>query len=467
VKNSVLFRFSLAALPLSTFFVFAEAPPTPKPQTQISTNVQQSTQHGHNFNNIVGNITNIEGITLAEYEASLQRQEREMREERQVLINELKKYQVKERTEWEARNKELEKQLNEVESQLKNIKDSYRKRVEELQTQINELGDYGYLFSEDILKEAQIALTKGDDSKAKEIYNEMSYIHKITIRDEAGYSLPEAKVDLRSEDANLQGRSRHEGHGRFELIAPPEKNASWTLEVTNKNFEPFSKEYNSFEGLKKNVEYIELKRKFCSEMPEVFLRIEDDRKRLSLKDKTEDYVIVHAYSLKYGRPGPINAIEFAILGNADWVTWKEKTDITSSDGTKHWVYFTGSETPNGDVSKDFIFNPVTENTRKGWGDKVTVYKGLPPKDIRVRGQFISSGSFPVEILRIIPEVKEESFSPVYSKADGTFEFELPERVRGQNILLKIHSNCYRPMDKEQLAFPAADIQYHKIELIDK
>ena len=193
-------------LPLILTLAYSSVYAAPKNDTpsidQTATNQKQTTANGHNFNNVIGNIK-ISGISLADHENSLRRREKEIREEYKETINKLSQAQVEERVELNLKKIVLEKQLSEIDSQIANLKDSYEKRIAALQTQINDLKDNASFFSEDVLKDAQIALAKGDDSKANDLYTKITLLAKIMDKQVAKAEYQLGLIALRAINYNI------------------------------------------------------------------------------------------------------------------------------------------------------------------------------------------------------------------------------------------------------------------------
>ena len=127
------------------------------PEATAPGNVTQTTNGGHAFNNIAGNVQvgdNIIriGITLAEHEQSLKKREAEIREE-------LEQAHVENRA-------QLEIQLHAVQQQLQDSKASYEAHIASLREQIARLEAMRDEVPDALLNEAIVALKQGQPQKA-------------------------------------------------------------------------------------------------------------------------------------------------------------------------------------------------------------------------------------------------------------------------------------------------------------
>ena len=117
-----------------------------------------------------------------------------------------------------------EKQLQALRKKLSTLEESYSQRVETLQQQIIGLNEYSYLFSKDILREAQVALAKGDDSKAKDIYTKITQLAKVMDKQAAKAEfnlgkMAEDNIDYRNAYQHYQQAVKRDEHNPEYLLA--------------------------------------------------------------------------------------------------------------------------------------------------------------------------------------------------------------------------------------------------------
>jgi len=193
-------------------------------QVQKADNVVQVSEQGHNFNNIGGDV--VLGISRKQYREDLNELERELVARYEKTLAELKATHDKNKQAELLHQKQIhEKALAKVREQKIDLEASYQHKMTYLQKQIDELNDYQHMFSDEVLTEAQQALAKGDESKAKAIYEQVIQIAKVMDKQaaKAEFALGEMareNIDYYAAHKHYQNAvKRDEGNAKYLLAA--------------------------------------------------------------------------------------------------------------------------------------------------------------------------------------------------------------------------------------------------------
>ena len=202
----------IALLMLSSLFIvlntYADEKASINVQNQTSNQITQIAQEGHNFNNIVGSINFVKGISPKQYREDLNILEKSLTKKYKKTIANLKvSLSSDKRQALVYARQTQEKELNVIKNRMANLQESYQQRVENLQLQINELNEFSYLYSPDVLRKAQVALANGDTSEASEIYTRITQLAKVVDKQAAKAEFNLGKIA--EDNFDYQGAYQH------------------------------------------------------------------------------------------------------------------------------------------------------------------------------------------------------------------------------------------------------------------
>lgn len=225
MKYKILIILPITLVSFATSNAIADKSNTPKIQSQKSDKVTQTTQQGHNFNNIVGDINfNVKGISPKQYRDDLNALEEGLKQKHAKTIADLKASHSSDKRQSLEHSRQIqEKELKAIQSKMANLQESYQQHVNNLQQQINGLNEFNYLSSPDVLREAQVALAKGDTSKARVIYTRITQLAKVVDKQaaKAAFNLgkmAEDNIDYRGAYENYKEAAKRAEHNPKYLL---------------------------------------------------------------------------------------------------------------------------------------------------------------------------------------------------------------------------------------------------------